>query len=613
MKSQFELARSFLRQVIDKGRQLHDSDGEGLSEDEPGKLTIYFQLELTRGISKPLLQRPSRLQLSDSTSINADGLVPHSLPRSACGLRDSAWLVRSNSSSKWACKKEQSTVSSKTEQPPRPKSPTAQPVRRRAPTSSKASRPDATNDLSRVPLPGAAVECQSNGVVRPYFSHGSPLQQDGAQLPPGLPVSAPGAAYAPEGPVDSRSWIQGSAVERASAEPPEEETCGQQLRGGAEAIAQWGPLTEPGEGETLTNRPPELRLPLMPCRGVFTTGDSPMYQRPSPKEKSPFSHEGSTGFFSAVTTATDEALPVASWNVNEGTTTVAGASHSKTSNGHYATNYFCCQPFNAPAEDRGSVVSSGVSHSSEGAQLVALPTNRNLHEPDLGLPQGEFLQHMHLGPSGGVPPSSPYSACGNAVATPMTLLQPFEGTPKNSESFLQFRPFLGQQTGQLETSLGEELLSGAGYACEFSNAMDSRHSTAQQMRADVPLLPSTSVRGIALVEHDEAAAGSARPSHCDSQASPWALASPLTLCRPKEEARARGAGAPEKAEPLRQSVPANFSGEMLPSRRPAALPWLVVKPREEEEKALTPLAAKASGYLLQGAPMGCACNQYHAN
>lgn len=37
MKSQFELARSFLRQVIDKGRQLHDSDGEGLSEDEPGK------------------------------------------------------------------------------------------------------------------------------------------------------------------------------------------------------------------------------------------------------------------------------------------------------------------------------------------------------------------------------------------------------------------------------------------------------------------------------------------------------------------------------------------------------------------------------------------------
>lgn len=37
MKNQFELARSFLRQVIDKGRHLHDSDGEGLSEDEPGE------------------------------------------------------------------------------------------------------------------------------------------------------------------------------------------------------------------------------------------------------------------------------------------------------------------------------------------------------------------------------------------------------------------------------------------------------------------------------------------------------------------------------------------------------------------------------------------------
>ncbi|KAL8435049.1 hypothetical protein ACSSS7_002719 [Eimeria intestinalis] len=37
MKTQFELARSFLRQVIDKGRHLHDSDGEGLSEEEPGE------------------------------------------------------------------------------------------------------------------------------------------------------------------------------------------------------------------------------------------------------------------------------------------------------------------------------------------------------------------------------------------------------------------------------------------------------------------------------------------------------------------------------------------------------------------------------------------------
>lgn len=37
MSKQFKLARQFLRQVIAKGRQLHDSDGEGLSEDEPGR------------------------------------------------------------------------------------------------------------------------------------------------------------------------------------------------------------------------------------------------------------------------------------------------------------------------------------------------------------------------------------------------------------------------------------------------------------------------------------------------------------------------------------------------------------------------------------------------
>ncbi|PHJ24675.1 ap2 domain transcription factor ap2x-5 [Cystoisospora suis] len=38
MSKQFKLARQFLRQVIAKGRQLHDSDGEGLSEDEPAWL-----------------------------------------------------------------------------------------------------------------------------------------------------------------------------------------------------------------------------------------------------------------------------------------------------------------------------------------------------------------------------------------------------------------------------------------------------------------------------------------------------------------------------------------------------------------------------------------------
>ncbi|KAL8276051.1 hypothetical protein Esti_000045 [Eimeria stiedai] len=37
MKRQHALARLFLKQVIEKNRQLHDSDGDGLSDEEPGK------------------------------------------------------------------------------------------------------------------------------------------------------------------------------------------------------------------------------------------------------------------------------------------------------------------------------------------------------------------------------------------------------------------------------------------------------------------------------------------------------------------------------------------------------------------------------------------------
>lgn len=39
MKRQHILARIFLRQVIEKNRQLHDSDGDGLSDEEPGRFT----------------------------------------------------------------------------------------------------------------------------------------------------------------------------------------------------------------------------------------------------------------------------------------------------------------------------------------------------------------------------------------------------------------------------------------------------------------------------------------------------------------------------------------------------------------------------------------------
>lgn len=37
MKRQYLLARFFLRSIIEKKRQIYESDGEGLSEDEAGK------------------------------------------------------------------------------------------------------------------------------------------------------------------------------------------------------------------------------------------------------------------------------------------------------------------------------------------------------------------------------------------------------------------------------------------------------------------------------------------------------------------------------------------------------------------------------------------------
>ena len=64
MKSQFELARSFLRQVIDKGRHLHDSDGEGLSEDEPGGSAEEVQSFAFLLTGCPLLRGRSFLNLS---------------------------------------------------------------------------------------------------------------------------------------------------------------------------------------------------------------------------------------------------------------------------------------------------------------------------------------------------------------------------------------------------------------------------------------------------------------------------------------------------------------------------------------------------------------------
>ncbi|CDJ46541.1 hypothetical protein, conserved [Eimeria brunetti] len=579
MKSQFELARSFLRQVIDKGRQLHDSDGEGLSEDEP------------------------------------------------------AWLVRNSSSSKWACKKDTTAVCPKTEQQLPKSPPLGQQIRRRPPSlSNKGPRTGLPTDAARGgPLMGPPGDCQGPCGAGPYFVHGGPpMQADGGQrLPRPLPASgSSGTAFVPKGPKEAPSgaWVQRAAGGEGDAgELPEEEKGVESQGGGskAEGLVPWGPsFPEAAEGEAAANSPPELplplQLPLMQCRAVFTTADSPMCGRPSPKERSPFSTEATTGFFSAVTTTADEALPVTSCTTSEGPPTAQTPCPSKASGGPYAASYFCCQPFTAPTEGRGGgPPPPGVSRPPEGAPMVPLPTNGGLQEADVHLSHGEFAPPSHEGPSGGpLTLPLPYPVGGPPpAAAPMTLFQPSDGTPRSPESFLQFRPFVEQPNAQLETSLGEELLSVAGYSCGFGFSADGAFSSKQQINQSSPLLPNRPPNGVLLLPGHDPAAGAARGAPFGAPGAPWAVSSPLSLHKPREDNRARNtAGALDKTDPVLQGAPGSRArSEADGPRPPATLPWVVVRPREDEEKALTPLAGKASGYLLQGAPMGCSYMTHHAN
>ncbi|KYF43035.1 AP2 domain transcription factor AP2X-5 [Toxoplasma gondii ARI] len=66
---QFLLARQFLRQVIAKGRQLHDSDGEGLSDEEPAWILRHDAASASSATRRADSGRPRRgLQASSSSS-----------------------------------------------------------------------------------------------------------------------------------------------------------------------------------------------------------------------------------------------------------------------------------------------------------------------------------------------------------------------------------------------------------------------------------------------------------------------------------------------------------------------------------------------------------------
>lgn len=540
-----------------------------------------------------------------------------------------AWLVRGSGSSKWACKKDGSAICTKTEQQHRPKSPQGQQVRRRPPSlSSKVPRGGPPTDATRGgPLLGTPGDCQGPGGVGSYFPHGGPLQGDGVHNMSRC-VSASGGPFAPKGPGEAHAWVQGTSGDGDAGELLPEDEGGADAEGGSKADGSipWGgpSFSDATDADAAAgNRPPELQLqlPLMQCRGVFTTADSPMCGRPSPKERSPFSTEANTGFFSAVTTTADEALPVTSCNATEGPPAAPGPCPSKSSGALYNASYFCCQPFAAPTDGRGPPppAPASISRAPDGAPMMPLSTNPSLQEAEMSLPHGEFVPPSHEGgPGGPLPPTLPYPVGGPPpIVAPLPLFQPAEGPPKSPESFLQFRPFVEQQTTQLETSLGEELLSVAGYSCGFGFNADSSLSAKQQIIQNSPLLPSRQPNGMLLLPaHHDPAAGAAKGAPFGPPGGgPWALASPLTLHKPKEDTRNRNTavGAPDKTEPLGQGAPGRARSEAVGPRPPAALPWVVVRPREEEEKALTPLAGKAPGYLLQGAPMGCAYIPHHAN
>ncbi|KEP63904.1 UNVERIFIED_CONTAM: AP2 domain transcription factor AP2X-5 [Hammondia hammondi] len=88
---QFLLARQFLRQVIAKGRQLHDSDGEGLSDEEPAWILRRDAASASSASRRADSGRPRRgLQACSSSSSRSSSL---SASQSRQGRRSDASVV----------------------------------------------------------------------------------------------------------------------------------------------------------------------------------------------------------------------------------------------------------------------------------------------------------------------------------------------------------------------------------------------------------------------------------------------------------------------------------------------------------------------------------------
>ncbi|KAL8447155.1 hypothetical protein Emag_004421 [Eimeria magna] len=550
MKSQFELARSFLRQVIDKGRHLHDSDGEGLSEDEP------------------------------------------------------AWVVRGGTSSKWGYRKEmQQLHAPRQDQPPRSKSPSAGANRRRPQPLGKGG--------NATPRPGGSCEALSGdgSAGGPFgsaewpdsFTEGIGFEAQNSSLPLSpalLPRSLPFCAG------DS---IEGAPSCVASSKHRGEPGLNQQTK--METVSNTSPWdaapdSREGEDESGVSRHPRqtagLRLPpLMPCGGVFTAADSPLSQHVSPKEKGLIQLESSTGFFSAVTTTTTEGAPLGcvSATSNPPAAVTEGNNDRKTNGALFphANSKSNAAPAcaflggGAPTFLRQPLQQGGPSDPNPSPIF------------ETGLQQ---LQHACMHTSSPIPPSPVAGACSSPSAP---LFQQLvgggpEGPKDTDEASLQFRPFTDQTTKLLEASLGEELLSVASHPCSFGASECCNPTVTQHGPSEFPSVHA----GEGFEVEGGPPKGPLNPQ--TSITSRWAVdSSALSLYRPKEEAAASAACTVCKREGLESGGTAGAGSEPHSSRSVAPLPWVVVRPREEEEKALTPLAAKAAACFFQVSPARHRC------
>ncbi|KAL8272861.1 hypothetical protein Esti_003248 [Eimeria stiedai] len=547
MKCQFELARSFLRQVIDKGRHLHDSDGEGLSEEEP------------------------------------------------------AWVVRGGSSGKWGYRKEAQQLNApRQEQPIRSKSPSAAAQRRRSQPLGKGSPSPPGGSCEALGGAGVGGPCGAGDWPEPSnegmsFDPGHPsLPLSSVLLPRGLPFCA-GDGLGASPPAVPFSEQQGMFGEEGPSEQRGEcGFCQQMIK--VESISHrspWDPPPDPNEGEGEEERGAPhhhrragLRLPpLTPCGGIFTAADSPLSQRVSPNEKGGFQQESSTGFFSDVTTTTDE-VPPGSVGVSSNISAAAseGSNELKAIGARFAHAVSKSNAAPACAFLGGEAAAPLCQPLQQGGPSDTNPS------PSSG-DRSQQLQHACM------PPSPAADTCASACA-PLFQQVGVGGPKETDDGPLQFRPLTDHTTKYLEVSLGEELLSVASHPCSFG-APDCCN----------PTVPQHAASGFASLHAGEEFSVEGGPSkgpldQQTSSTSRWTIESiALSFSRPKDEAAAAAC----KREGLDNEERGGAGLGARNSRSVAPLPWVVVRPREEEEKALTPLAGKAAGCFFHVSPAGHRC------